>query len=298
MTQRLRATSPSGVDHGSPPMRLWHKAKKLGVWDPRDIDLTADARDWAGLGPEERDVLLRLTAMFLGGEESVTLDLLPLIQVIAAEGRLEEEMLTSSLWEEAKHVEAFRRFLDEVADEHTDLSRYHGSSYRLIFYEELPSAMNRLRHDPSPVAQAVASATYNMVVEGILAETGYHAYDRVLRRSGLMPGMQRIVTHLRRDEARHIAYGVFLLSRLIAEHGDPVWNAIRSRLDALLPPALSTISELFALYEPMPFGLRIEEFAEHALTQFGRRVARLELARTQSLDDLRAAALESEEAEA
>lgn len=297
MPQAFRTTSPAGLDHALPPMRLWHKAKKLGTWDPRDIDLTADRADYARLSDPERDVILRLTALFQGGEESVTTDLLPLLMVMAEEGRLEEEMyLTSFLWEEAKHVEAFRRFLDEVAEERTDLSRYHGPAYRRVFAEELPTAMARLRTDASPAAQAAASATYNMIVEGVLAETGYHAYDRLLRANGILPGMQQVVTHLRRDEARHIAYGVFLLSRLVAEHGDVVWNAIEARMDALLPAALAVIDEVFAAYEVVPFGLRPEDFLDFALGQFGKRVARLERARTQTLAEVLGAPLETEEA--
>ncbi len=285
-----------GLDHTLPPMRLWHKAKKLGTWDPRDVDLAQDRRDWLGLGGEERDVILRLTSLFQGGEESVTTDLLPLVMAIAGEGRLEEEMyLTSFLWEEAKHVEAFRRFLDEVAEERTDLSRYHTPSYLRIFEHELPTAMGRLRTDASPEAQAVASATYNMIVEGVLAETGYHAYDAMLRRNGLMPGVQRIIGNLRRDEARHIAYGVYLLSRLVAEHGDPVWDALQRRLDELLEPALGVVAEIFAPYDPAPFGLRMEDFADFALGQFGKRLARLELARTQSLAQVVGGVLEGEE---
>ncbi len=156
--------------------------------------------------------------------------------------------------------------------------------------------MGRLRHDPSPVAQAEASATYNMIVEGVLAETGYHAYDTLLRRRGIMPGMQRVVGHLRRDESRHLAYGVFLLSRLVAEHGDPVWDAVQARLEALLEPAMGMIAEIFAAYEVMPFGLRMEEFADFALAQFGRRVARLERARGQTLAQVYGERLETEEA--
>jgi ribonucleoside-diphosphate reductase beta chain len=279
-TRGFRTMRPEGLDHESLPMRLWHKAKKLGVWDPRDIDLTRDREDWTRLDERERDVLLRLTSLFQAGEESVTLELLPLILVIAQEGRLEEEMfLTSFLWEEAKHVEAFRRFFDEVALETSDLSRFHTPAYRTLFVEELPRAMNRLRTDASPVAQAEASVTYNMIVEGVLAETGYRAYDSLLQRNGIMPGMQRVVTHLRRDESRHIAYGIHLLARLVAEHGDPVWSAIERRLDALLVPALGVITEVFDAYDEMPFGLRIEEFSEFALRQFQARVARLEIAR-------------------
>lgn len=290
------STSPQGLDHGSPPMRLWHKAKRLGTWDPRDVDLTRDAADWAGLDDEQRDVVLRLTALFQGGEESVTMDLLPLMMVMAQEGRLEEEMyLTSFLWEEAKHVEAFRRFLDEVARERTDLSRYHGPRYRQLFGDELPAAMGRLRYDASPAAQAAASVTYNMIVEGVLAETGYHAYDQMLRRNGIMPGMQQVIGYLRRDEARHIAYGVYLLSRLVAEHGDAAWTAIEQRLNELLPLAMGIVAEVFEPYPVPPFGLKMEDFADFALSQFGRRVARLEKARGQTLDEVVGTALETEE---
>ncbi|HEX8393173.1 MAG TPA: R2-like ligand-binding oxidase [Longimicrobium sp.] len=296
MPQTWLSTRPQGLDHRLPAMRLWHKAKRLGVWDPREIDLTVDAQDWRRLNDEERDVILRLTSLFQGGEESVTMDLLPLMMVMAQEGRLEEEMyLTSFLWEEAKHVEAFRRFLDEVADEHTDLSRYHTPSFQRLLGEELPEAMGRLRTDSSPAAQAAASVTYNMIVEGVLAETGYHAYDMLLQRNGIMPGMQRVIGNLRRDESRHIAYGVFLLSRLVAEHGDPVWETIEQRLNELLPLALGVVAEVFEPYPVPPFGLRMEDFADFALSQFGKRVARLEKARTQTLEQVMGTALETEE---
>lgn len=271
------------------PMRLWHKAKEHGVWDPRSIDFTRDAEDWRALDDGQREVLLHLTTLFQAGEESVTLDLLPLIMVIAEEGRLEEEMyLTSFLWEEAKHVELFRRFLDEVAGAPGDLSRFFSDSYHTIFGEELPAALGRLRHDPSPVAQAEASVTYNMIVEGVLAETGYHAYGEMLRRNGLMPGMQRAVELLRRDESRHMAYGVYLLSRLVAEHGDSVWEAIERRLGELLGPAVGVIHEIFSRYPAMPFGLELDAFVDYAMGQFQKRSARIEKARNQSLADVEA----------
>jgi ribonucleoside-diphosphate reductase beta chain len=276
-----QTTSSRGLDHDTAPMRLWHKAKKVGIWDPRDIDFTRDQRDWRGLTDLEREVVLHLTSLFQAGEESVTLDLLPLIQTVAGEGRLEEEIyLTSFLWEEAKHVEVFRRFLDEVAVDASDLSRFHGPSYRRIFYDELPRAMGRLRHDPSPAAQAEASVTYNMIVEGVLAETGYHAYHRMLERRDLLPGMRRAVAYLKSDEARHLAYGVHLLTRLVEEGGEGVWKTIEARMGELLPAAIGLIHELFDAYEEMPFGLELDEFTDFAMAQFQRRFDRIEKART------------------
>lgn len=283
----FQTTGPRGLDRELVPFRLFQKAKRFGIWDPAAIDFAVDRRDWVALADDERDVLLRLTSLFQGGEEAVTLDLLPLIQVIAEEGRLEEEIyLTSFLWEEAKHVEAFRRFLDEVAHETGDLSRYESPAYRRIFFEELPRALTRLRTDPSPVAQAAASVTYNMIVEGVLAETGYHAYHSVLDRNGILPGMQTVVGHLKTDESRHLAYGVHLLSRLVAEHGDPVWEVIEARMERLLEPALEVVEEVFAAYPVMPFGLRLEEFTEFAVDQFRRRLTRVGKARGRTLADV------------
>src|SRR2546427_11023453 len=106
-------------------MRLFQKAKKLGTWDPQALDSSSDAADWTGFDDTEHDFLLRTLALFQAGEEGVTRDLLPLIMAVADEARLEEEIyLTSFLWEEAKHVEFFRRWLDEIAMAHGDLAHF------------------------------------------------------------------------------------------------------------------------------------------------------------------------------
>jgi ribonucleoside-diphosphate reductase beta chain len=280
-------TSTEGLRNDILPMRLFRKAKRLGVWNPDDIDFSRDRDDWDRLDAEQKDLLLRLTAMFLAGEESVTLDLLPLIMTIAAEGRLEEEMfLTTFLWEEAKHVDFFHNgFLRNVAPDAGDLSRYHTPSYRRIFYEELPQAMGALLTDASPAAQVRASATYNMVVEGVLAETGYDAYFTALQENDLLPGLREGIGHLKRDESRHIAYGVFLLSRLIAEDG-ALWTVVESRMNELFPVALEMINEIFAAYDVVPFGLRLEHFTDIAVTNFSRRMQRIERARSQTLDEI------------
>lgn len=275
-------TSRHGLNNDSVPMRLWHKAKRLGVWNPADIDFSQDIADWQQLNDTERDLLLRLTGMFVAGEESVTLDLLPLIMTIAREGRLEEEMfLTTFLWEEAKHVDFFANgFLKHIAPDAGDLSHYHTPAYRTLFYDELPQAMHALSSDSSPTAQARASVTYNMIVEGVLAETGYEAYFAALERNNLMPGVRQGILLLKRDESRHIAYGVYLLSRLIAT--DPqIWPVVEHRMNQLMPVAMQIITEIFSAYDEMPFGLTFEEFSNIAMTNFGRRIQRIEKARFQ-----------------
>jgi ribonucleoside-diphosphate reductase beta chain len=45
-TRTFQSTSPTGLNHDLFPMKLWAKAKKLGIWDPQDIDFTKDIEDW------------------------------------------------------------------------------------------------------------------------------------------------------------------------------------------------------------------------------------------------------------
>ncbi len=290
-------TSPQGLRQDVPAMRLWQKAKKLGIWNPSDIDFTQDIADWQALTGPQREALVRQGGAFLAGEESVTLDLLPLILVIAREGRIEEEMfLTAFLWEEAKHVEAFRRFLDVVAQDHSDLSRFHGPAYRKIFYEELPAAMNRLLTDPSPEAQVRASVTYNMIVEGVLAETGYYGYALMLNERHILPGLQQVISLVKRDESRHIAFAVYFLSRLIAEHGDVAWSAFEQRMNELLPLAMEFYSYSYPGGES-PFGIDTGVFRTYAETQFRKRMERIARARGQSVEDVYEVANALEEAQ-
>jgi ribonucleoside-diphosphate reductase beta chain len=280
------ATTTRGLNRDLPPMRLYERAKKLGIWNPSDIDLTQDKADWANLTPNEKDLIWRLLGLFVSGEEAVTLDLLPLIGVVAAEGRIEEEMyLTTFLFEEAKHTDFFRRFLDEVADNRVDLETYHSDNYRFIFYEALPDALLGLQADSSPAAQIRASVTYNMVVEGVLAETGYHAFFTALERSNLMPGLRKGISLLKQDESRHIAYGIYLLSRLVAEHPD-LWDDLQTQMNSLLPAAIGVIGDAFSAYETVPFGLVEADFIEYAMNQFSKRTERLEKARGAGLDEI------------
>lgn len=284
-------TSGGGLRHDILPMRLYHKAKRLGSWDPRSIDFSQDIQDWQSFSDEEREAIISLTALFQAGEEGVTLDLLPLIMAVAREHRLEEEMfLTTFLWEEAKHTEFFRRFLDEVAHDQSDLSRFHTPSYRTLFYEELPRTMNALLTDQSLEAQVRASVTYNMIIEGVLAETGYHSYYNMLERNNVMPGLRQGIGLLKRDESRHIAYGVYLISRLVAQQPS-LWEIVEQEMSRLLMFALGVVNESFQDSmdlppEEIPFGFQAQEYLDYATTQFTKRLARIERARSQTLEEI------------
>ena len=274
-------------------MRLFQKAKKFGTWDPQALDFSKDGADWAGFDDIEHDFLLRTLALFQAGEEGVTSDLLPLIMAVADEGRLEEEIyLTSFLWEEAKHVEFFRRWLDDIAMAHEDLAHFMTPSYRQLFLVELPASLNALKTDRSVEAQIRASVTYNMIIEGVLAETGYWGFRQSLEANDKLPGLLDGVRRIARDESRHIRYGVFLLNRLINQSADG-WEVMNERMNELLGPALGVVSEFWEFYddEHGPFGQRLQPYLDFASTQFDKRMKVLERDRGKSIDEIVRAAV-------
>jgi ribonucleotide reductase beta subunit family protein with ferritin-like domain/putative sterol carrier protein len=266
-----------GIDFDSFPMKLFQKAKVYGIWNPADISFEKDREDWQKLADEEQKIIIHLSSLFMAGEEAVTLDLLPLIRVIANEKRIEEEIfLTSFLWEEAKHTEFFSRFVNEVMDHKPDFESFHEHFYKILFYQKLPSALQALDHDSSPSAQLTASGTYNMIVEGTLAETGYEAYYRMLNENNILPGMQEGITKLKQDESRHIAYGIYLINRLLSDNPD-LKEHFENELEVLLTDATNIIHEMFEPYDVVPFGLKKEWFLDYAIKQFQNRLEKLNL---------------------
>ena len=222
--------SPRGLNTDLVPWRLWEKAKKL-FWDPATIDYSADRAQWEAMPVEYQDAVMATATGFMVGEESVTLDILPLTLAMADEGRLEEVIFLSSFaLEEAKHVDFFRRWLSEVgADLDGFRARQRQQAERLGFTwddgrsqgmweSELPRVMRRLLVDRSPQAVLDAALTYNQFVEGCLAISGYGIWAELFAVLGALPAMQEGIRHIRADEARHITYGTYLCQRVLAAH--------------------------------------------------------------------------------
>ncbi|ASJ57425.1 ribonucleotide-diphosphate reductase [Brevibacillus formosus] len=279
------STSQKGLDQELLPYQLYQKAKRYGIWNPQDIDFTQDREDYANMSPEQKEETLGRIAGFLGGEEAVTLDLLPLIMVIAEDGRLEEEMyLTTFLFEEAKHTEFFRLVLDNIG-ESGDLHHFHDDVYKRIFHEILPNALNRLLTDKSPEAIAEASTVYNMFVEGVLAETGYYAFYEALSKTGLMPGLMQGIGYLKTDESRHISYGTFLLQRLICEHPH-IYDVIAKKMDELAPMASHLYDWMDDPQGVSAFGVKVTDLQQFAKKQLSVRMEVLARAKGQTIEEL------------
>ena len=275
---------PGGLNWDSLPLRLFTKGNAK-FWNPAELDFEQDARDMAGLTDEERRSVAGLCAEFIAGEEAVTQDLQPFLSAMAAEGRFGDEMyLTQFMYEEAKHTQAFRLWMDAVGLTE-NLNEYveDNPGYRTIFNEVLPSVLHTLDADPSPRNQIRASVTYNHVVEGSLALTGYYAWNKICRSRGLFPGMQRLIGHIGDDERRHMAWGTFTCLRHVAAD-ERNWDAVEEMMQELLPHAMTLIEWQPAdAPEVRPFELKTEELSAYASDRAGRRLGAISSARGVSL---------------
>ncbi len=261
------------------PLRDYHKAKRL-MWNPQDLDFSQDQRDWAAMSDREHALIRRGVSLFISGEAAVTDDLAPLMVALKREGgHLEEEMfLTTQLFEEAKHVEFFDAVISQVLGETPDASQIAGANYRQLF-AELTAALDALLTDHSRPAQARAVASYHITIEGVLAETGYYGIFKALRAKGLMPALTEGLEYVQRDEARHVAFGLHLLSRLLSEDA-ALWAVVEAQLNKLLPLAQGVFMELLGDFLPnIPFDLDLNDIVGYAGRQYMARLNVLERVR-------------------
>jgi ribonucleoside-diphosphate reductase beta chain len=284
---RYGSLAAGGLNWNSLPLKLF-AGGNAKFWNPADIDFSRDRADWDSLSDRERDYAIRLCAQFIAGEEAVTKDIQPFMAAMRAEGRLGDEMyLTQFAFEEAKHTQAFRLWLDAVGID-DDLHSYLDElpAYRQMFNDELPDSLNALAVDPSPSAQVRASVTYNHIVEGMLALTGYYAWHKICVERGILPGMQELVRRIGDDERRHMAWGTFTCRRHVAAE-DANWTVFENRMNELIPLALQLTQDGFALYgDPMPFGLSVDEFMQYSADKGMRRFGTIGSARGRPLEEI------------
>ncbi len=265
------------LNHDSQAMQGYHQAKRLH-WNPRDLDFSQDHADWSTLGERERDGTLQLCTLFLVGEEAVTHDLAPLLIGLRRRGgHTEDEIfLATQLYEEAKHTEFFDRWLGEVPQALPSYADFLTPSYHALFLEKLPRTLDACLGDPSPLTLARACVVYHMIIEGVLAETGYHIFAQAMRTRGLFPGLLEGVTRVQQDEARHIAFGLHLIHTLVQQEPD-IWPVLVTTLNDGLMLATGALAEAFAHWgDNVPFNLSPNDAIEFAARQFSKRLIALQ----------------------
>jgi ribonucleoside-diphosphate reductase beta chain len=255
-------------------------------WDPYgDIpqaDLEADRRKLIEDAPTEAefDELRTVLALFGAGEEAVTEDLMPL--GLALDDINKQMFVSSQIYEEAKHTQFFDRYWREVVNpvaeelgyevtKPTD-QRYYSQDY-IDLFDKNEAAMERLIDEDTPENRAKAYCHYHLVIESVLAQTGYFGIQSSFSDAGSddvaqrefpnLDGLVAGITKIRSDEGRHVGFGMNEVRHLIHEEGvDP--ETVQQTLQNLMPHVAGLLQEATGVAtDPVP----LIEYSRDKLTR-------------------------------
>jgi ribonucleoside-diphosphate reductase beta chain len=257
---------------------LYDKAKRLH-WDPADIDLSADRAQWEAITrdyPTERyaEQIHRLCSLFAAGEESVANTLAPFLAAVPrGELGLDKEFhLAAQLYEEAKHYEFFARYFTEVFGESPEVALHALTpAPQAVLIDDLDAVTSRLRvaegRDNVRRVFLEAVTHYMGTVEAMLARTGYVGAHDALAARGWLPGLQEGFRLIRRDEGRHVAFGIHVVRELCANDAE-MRAIVQATFERNLPNVMGTIQG-FAEYEhPIVDLEKLIGFALNSYQQF------------------------------
>ncbi len=171
--------------------RHWEESQ----WSPWDIDLAPDREQWRRI--EDRSLVSFVLGSLMVAEERITTKFSGLVGAYGSEE--EATFLATQQVDEARHMQFYARFQDEVVGEpasiaaHVQLAREQVSpAFRTIFDEKLVAAHNRLLADAADVEAKVAFVTiYHQILEGTLGLTTFEFATRFMEQRGRAPRLRR-----------------------------------------------------------------------------------------------------------
>jgi ribonucleoside-diphosphate reductase beta chain len=257
-------------------------------WDPYE-DVPGELLDQdrerlvddEGMREAEFEDLRQTLALFGAGEEAVTEDLAPLM--LALEDVDDQMFISSQIYEEAKHTRFFDRYwrevVDPVAEAHgfevtaPTADRYFPTGYVELF-DATEEAMYRLLEDDTPENRVRAYCHYHLVVESVLAQTGYYGLNSSVSERGdditaedarEMPDLEGLVTgieFIRSDEGRHVGFGMHEVQQHLREDGVDE-SVVRETLQRRMPQVAEIVGDTDEFVDPMP----LVEYARDKLTR-------------------------------
>jgi ribonucleoside-diphosphate reductase beta chain len=248
-------------------------------WSPFDIDLDTDREQWReSLSDQDRGLVYWALSSLMVAEERITTKFAGL--VMAGDSEEETTFLATQQVDEARHMQFYARFRDDVIAEpqtiadHVSRSREElGESFAVIFDQALVQAHERLAANPGDAGAKVEFVTiYHLLIEATLGLTAFEFMTRYLRDNELLPGFVEGYTSIHHDEQRHIGYGIWFLREAVAR--DPaLGERVRQTLRDLLPSVAA------ALAPPdregtdwVALGASGDEIREFALSWLSRRL--------------------------
>jgi ribonucleoside-diphosphate reductase beta chain len=261
---------------------LWERQN----WKSTELDFSLDREQWLTTTTHAQQSTLWSIGAFYVGEERVTADLAPFLQA-APSGEI-EMFLATQLVDEARHAAFFDRFGAEVmALEGEDfrarmreMEQGLAGAWREVFDDGLRRTAAEIQAAPGDFGLFVRGvATYHMVVEGFLAVTGQKFVRDWFADHGMYPGFVEGFGLVERDEHRHIAFGMRVLSDAIAEDErhrktveDVVLDLVPKAGYVFVPPYAKDPSDFLS------YGYHSSEIYGYAYTTLKRRMAMLGIA--------------------
>jgi ribonucleoside-diphosphate reductase beta chain len=216
-------------------------------WSPFEIDLSRDREQWPRMSDEDRGLVYWAFSSLMVAEERITTKFSGLVSAYGTEE--EATFLATQQVDEARHMQFYARFRDEVIDapavisSHVKKAREQVSpAFRKIFDEALVEAHEALVAFPGDRAAKVRFVTiYHLILESTLGLTSFRFITRYLEPEGLLPGFVEGYSKIHHDETRHIGYGVWFLREAVRED-DEAADTIRSTLGELLPAVAESLT--------------------------------------------------------
>jgi ribonucleoside-diphosphate reductase beta chain len=252
--------------------RHWEDAQ----WSPFAVDLKRDREQWPEIGEADRALVLFVLGSLMVAEERITTKFSGLVAAYGSEE--EATFLATQQVDEARHMQFYARFQDEVVaepaavSEHVERARAQVSdAFRVIFDEQLVKAHDDLVAAPGDKAAKVRFVTvYHQILEATLGLTTFEFSTRYLEREGLLPGFVEGYTKIHRDEHRHIGYGTWYLREAVRD--DPAAaDVVRQTLRDLLPAVAGSLQTPNGA-DAGVLGVTTDELREFALKGLTRRL--------------------------
>ena len=257
-------------------------------WDPQDIDLSTDRENISELPDEVFQQLHVSLAKFGAGEQSVTEDLSPLAVVLE---EVEDQLfLTTQLYEEAKHTDFFDQYWKQVIhpeedargwDRSTPLDPEWFDDDYVELFDRNDEAMHRLLADDTPENRAKAYCHYHLVIEGILAQTGYYGLTKVwgpqVEEYPELPGLVEGINLIRQDEGRHVGFGMAKLRDLVQSGAvsPELLDTTVGELVGLVQGTLTPDEETEEAMEDLPEVLEEDELTNYAVSKHTERMGQI-----------------------
>jgi ribonucleoside-diphosphate reductase beta chain len=217
-------------------------------WSPFDVDLETDREQWVGsLSDQDRGLVYWALSSLMVAEERITTKFAGL--VMAGDSEEETTFLATQQVDEARHMQFYARFRDDVIAEpqtiadHVSRSREElGESFAVIFDQALVQAHERLAANPRDAGAKVEFVTiYHLLIEATLGLTAFEFITRYLRDNELLPGFVEGYSSIHHDEQRHIGYGIWFLREVVVR--DPaLGDRVRQTLRDLLPAVAAALA--------------------------------------------------------